>query len=102
MGGIGIGGPMGGGGMDFMGGGMGCMGGMGAMAAFGGVANEAMFKAALQSGGMEQPNSQLLLLLPAELLRQVLVPRGHLQEIAEKCGIRIDCAEVPPNMCQVA
>merc|ERR1740138_1336376 len=66
-------------------------------------ANEAMFKAALQSSAMETPSAQLMLLLPRDVLHQALVPSGHLAEIAQKCQIRIDLgAEVPPNMCQVA
>merc|ERR1712039_285598 len=103
-------------GMGMMGGmgGCGMMGGMGgmtpmsggtmAMMGMGGVgANEAMFKAALQSASMGQPSpSQLVLLIPSDVLQQALVPQGHLGDITQKCGIRIDLGEeVPPNLQQV-
>merc|ERR1719411_2098732 len=86
------------GGMDFMYGGMGMIGNN-----MCGMGNEAMFRVALQSSMVGQSNAQLLLLLPVDMLQQLLVPQGHLAEIAQKCGIRIDLGiEVPTNMCQVA
>merc|ERR550534_2796024 len=73
---------------------MGMMGGVGA--------NEAMFRAALSSG-IHGGQSQLLVLLPAELVQRVLIPRGHLAEIAQRCQVRIDLgADVPPNLRQVS
>merc|ERR1712110_1098811 len=92
---------MGMGGMDFMG--AGAMGGMTGAMGGGMGGNEAMFKAALQSSLMGQSSAQLLLLLPLDLLQQTLIPQGHLGEIAQKCGIRIDLGgEVQSNACQVA
>merc|ERR1712060_620567 len=79
-----------------MGGGMcgGMCGGMGG--------SEAMFRAALQGNMGGTVMSQLSLLLPAELLSKSLVPHGHMAEIAQRCGIRIDLGDkVPPDMCQV-
>merc|ERR1719361_2346163 len=85
-------------GMDFMHGGMGMLSNN-----MMGMGNEAMFRAALQSSMQGQSNAQLLILLPVDLLQQILVPQGHLAEIAQKCGIRIDLGmELPNNMCQVA
>merc|ERR1711920_99865 len=63
--------------------------------------SEAMFKAALKSVGGGQ--SQMLLLLSAELLQKALIHFGHLAEIAEKCQVRIDLgAELPPGFRQVS
>merc|ERR1712217_572527 len=57
---------------------------------------EAMFKTALKS--VSGSESQLILLLSAELLQKALIPFGHLAEIAERCQIRIDLgAELPPG-----
>lgn len=115
-------GPMGG--MSGIGGmgGMGAMGGMGCMGALGGIgmdgmgmmgggmvgmggcggSNEAVFRAALCSGGAGQPSSQLMILLPAILVHQSLVPHGHLADIAQKCQVRVDLgADVSPGMLQV-
>merc|ERR1712070_986843 len=77
--------------------GMGSMGGMG-------MSSETSLMMAFHGNAvMQGPHSQLLLLLPVGLLEQALVPRGHLQEIAQRCQIRIDLgAEVPPKMRQVA
>mmetsp|Transcript_41309 Transcript_41309/g.133104 ORF Transcript_41309/g.133104 Transcript_41309/m.133104 type:complete len:122 (+) Transcript_41309:359-724(+) len=36
--------------------------------------------------------SQLLLLLPEAALQQVLIPSGHVQEVARRCQVRIDLA----------
>lgn len=86
--------------MDYVG----MMGGMGMMGGGMGIGtggNEAMFRMALQSG-MGQFHAQLMLLLPADAVRQALVPRGHLQEIAQRCQIRMDLGqEIPPNLLQV-
>mmetsp|Transcript_51742 Transcript_51742/g.160307 ORF Transcript_51742/g.160307 Transcript_51742/m.160307 type:complete len:131 (-) Transcript_51742:343-735(-) len=99
------------GGMGLMGGNMGMagigMGGMNGMSGMSGVSStgvqEAMFKVALQSSMLGQVNTQLMFLLPMELLQKVLVPRGHLAEIAQRCQIHIDLgAEVPPSMRQVS
>merc|ERR1712176_1653971 len=87
--------------MDLVGSGMSMMGGnLGGMPG----RNEAMFKAALQTSSLGQhANSQLLLILAADLLQQFLVPRGYLAEIAERCGIRIDLGgQVPPHSIQVS
>mmetsp|Transcript_138412 Transcript_138412/g.240873 ORF Transcript_138412/g.240873 Transcript_138412/m.240873 type:complete len:108 (+) Transcript_138412:3-326(+) len=78
--------------MSGMGMGMAGMAGMGHMA----------FQTALQSSLFGQQSSQLLLLLPMELIQKALIPSGHLAEIAEKCHIRIDLGrEVPPNLREV-
>merc|ERR1719221_2052651 len=84
---------------------VGAMGGM-----FGGYgmmgqgvgSSEVMFREALQLTIAGQCTSQMSLLLQAELLFKALVPYGHLADIAQKCGIRIDLgAEIPPDTCQV-
>eukprot|EP00971_Amphidinium_carterae_P026691 526496-Amphidinium_carterae.2 len=63
--------------------------------------NETLMRAAFQEG-IGNLTGQLLLLLPAKLLHQTLIPHGHLGEIANACGIRIELgAEHPPNQ-QVA
>merc|ERR1719433_1879170 len=86
------------------------MGGMGSMGMMGmggtmGAANsgESMFWAALRASAVGQFPGQLLLLIPADLLQQALVPHGHLADIAQRCQIRIDLGgEVPPNFLQVS
>merc|ERR1712232_1112424 len=108
------------GGMDMIGGSMGSLGGMGPLGSMDFLgcnmgmmglgtmsgamaANEAMFRAALQSTMTSQANSQLFLLLPVDLLQKALVPHGHLADIAQRCQIRIDLGvDVPPNMRQVS
>merc|ERR1712217_635841 len=93
-------GGLGGMGIDTMGG-PGMMGGLMGMAA-GGCFNEPVFRAALSSGGPGQPTAQLMLVLPERLVRQSLVPHGHLTEIADKCQIHVDLgAEVSAGMLQV-
>lgn len=92
----GMGGPMGFGspmGMYGMGG-MNCMGPMGPMGgmAMGGacMGGEAVFRMMLQGSVLGQAPSEMVLVLPNELLHQCLIPQGHLAEIARKCEIRID------------
>mmetsp|Transcript_123776 Transcript_123776/g.344502 ORF Transcript_123776/g.344502 Transcript_123776/m.344502 type:complete len:141 (+) Transcript_123776:2-424(+) len=112
MGGMGAMGGMGGvsgiGGMSAMGamGPMGPVGAMGMMGMGGSVGTgggEQMLRAIQQFGMIGRFPGQLLLLLPADLLQQALVPHGHLADIAQKCQIRIDLgAEVPPSLLQVS
>merc|ERR1719362_2620992 len=93
-----LGGPMGGmmgGMMGPMGGMMGPMAGMMApksgFAGIGGMGHEATFKEALVSGMTgANPSARLNLVLRSSLLQSFLVPKGHLEEIARKCGVRID------------
>merc|ERR1712176_1033689 len=111
MGGMGSMGNMAGmGGMSGMGG-MGgisnpMMGAMGmgnpAMGAMGmnGSTNEKAFLAALQSSGIN--SARLTLLLPANLVQNILVPRGFMGEIAQRSGAQIDLGdEGPVGMRQV-
>eukprot|EP00747_Dinoflagellata_sp_TGD_P168603 gnl/TRDRNA2_/TRDRNA2_195379_c0_seq1.p2 gnl/TRDRNA2_/TRDRNA2_195379_c0~~gnl/TRDRNA2_/TRDRNA2_195379_c0_seq1.p2 ORF type:complete len:111 (-),score=25.10 gnl/TRDRNA2_/TRDRNA2_195379_c0_seq1:85-417(-) len=80
---------------------MGGMMGMGGM----GMSQEAIFFNNLQqfTGMAGQMSSQVMVLLPVNLLTNALVPHGHLGDIAQKCNVRIDLgAEVPPNMRQVS
>jgi len=103
-------------GMNSMGGmgGMAGMGTMGSMTSLGSMnsgmgglsGSEMMFAAALRSmNGMTNqfgPQSQLVLLLPAELIQRALIPQGHIAEIAQRCGIRVDLGgEVHPDLLQV-
>merc|ERR1712032_375531 len=82
---------MGMGGMGNMG-----MGGMGGM----GSSNEQAFMQALQASGVN--NAQLTLLLPQNLLQNVLIMRGFMQEIAQRSGCKIDIGnEGPAGMRQV-
>merc|ERR1712187_205177 len=75
-------------------GGMG-MGGMGM-----GSSNERAFMTALQASGIN--NAQLTLLLPQNLVQNILVPRGFMAEIAHKSGSKIDLGnESPPGMVQI-
>eukprot|EP00928_Gymnodinium_smaydae_P002503 TRINITY_DN1089_c0_g1_i1.p1 TRINITY_DN1089_c0_g1~~TRINITY_DN1089_c0_g1_i1.p1 ORF type:complete len:741 (+),score=154.81 TRINITY_DN1089_c0_g1_i1:199-2421(+) len=47
--------------------------------------------------------SRLMLLLPRRLTRQHLIPRGRLQEVAQRCGVRIDLhSEVEPDGIEVS
>merc|ERR1719329_1452074 len=39
------------------------------------------------------PSSQLSLVMPASLITQSLVPRGHLADIAQRCSVRVDLGE---------
>merc|ERR550525_916370 len=87
-----------------MGGGMG-MGSMGTGGMGGGMMgntqNEMAFQLMLQQMG-GQPQAQLSLLLPKHLLHDILIPQGHLSDIAQRCQIRIDLgADVSPNKLQV-
>lgn len=94
--GMGMMGSMGGGGM-----GMGMFNPMMGMGmGFGISHNEAAFCQALQSQGTQ---SQLLLLVPQDLLQKALIPHGDLSAIAQRCQIRIDLGDhVAPNMRQVS
>mmetsp|Transcript_71056 Transcript_71056/g.219692 ORF Transcript_71056/g.219692 Transcript_71056/m.219692 type:complete len:161 (+) Transcript_71056:2-484(+) len=85
-----VGGPMPGG----MGMGNPMMGGLGASS------NERAFIAALQASGIN--NAQLTLLLPQNLVQNILVPRGMMAEIAQRSGSHIDLgSESPAGMRQV-
>merc|ERR1719420_785342 len=91
MGGMGMGGMggMGAGGMGGMGMGMGGLSG-----------NEKQFLTALQNSGVN--NAQLTILLPQNILQNVLIPRGIMQEIAQRSGSQINLgAENPAGMRQV-
>merc|ERR1712060_599189 len=80
-------------------GGLGMMGnpmmGMGATSS-----NERAFLTALQASGIN--NAQLTILVPQNLVQNILVPRGIMAEIATRTGCQIDLgAESPPGMRQV-
>lgn len=113
--GPGMGGPMGMGGqmgMGGMGGPMGMMNGMGGpmgmmgMGGMGGMGMGAMgpmaFQAMLQQSMMGQHEAQLAVLLPVDLIQQVLIPHGHLAEIAQTCNISIDLGAEISSMRQVS
>merc|ERR1719159_1102727 len=92
-------GGMGMGGMGMMQGGMGGMGGMN-MGMDGQSGNERAFHAALQASGISR--AQLTLLLPSNILQNVLIPRGIVQEIAQRSGSTINLGpEGPTSMRQV-
>merc|ERR1712048_1360230 len=82
---------------------MGAMGmGNPAMGAMGlnGSTNEKAFLAALQSSGIN--SARLTLLLPTNLVQNILVPRGFMGEIAQRSGAQIDLgSEGPAGMRQV-
>ncbi|CAJ1442623.1 unnamed protein product [Effrenium voratum] len=81
--------------MGAMGLGMGNMGNMGNMGS-----SEKAFFSALQASGIN--SAELTILLPKDLLHQVLVPRGIMSEVAQRSGSRIDVGEeAPPGMLQV-
>merc|ERR1712039_225679 len=62
--------------------------------------NERMFLSALQSSGIN--NAQLTLLIPINLIQNILVPRGFMAEIAQRSGAKIDLGtEGPAGMRQV-
>merc|ERR1712187_448325 len=90
------------GGMNPMMGGMGMnpmMMGMGNPMMAAGM-NERMFLSALQSSGIN--NAQLTLLIPINLIQNILVPRGFMAEIAQRSGAKIDLGtEGPAGMRQV-
>mmetsp|Transcript_85866 Transcript_85866/g.161677 ORF Transcript_85866/g.161677 Transcript_85866/m.161677 type:complete len:135 (+) Transcript_85866:2-406(+) len=94
MGGMGMGGmgnPMMGMGMAGMGNPM-----MGGMA----MGNERAFMAALQASGIN--SAQITLLIPSNLVQNILVPRGFMAEIAQRSGCKIDLGnEGPAGMRQV-
>merc|ERR1712151_731530 len=78
------------------------MGGMGmGMGMMGGNSgNERAFLAALQASGIN--NAQLTLLIPQQLLQNILIPRGIMAEIAQRSGAQIDLGtESPAGMRQV-
>ncbi|CAJ1358226.1 unnamed protein product, partial [Effrenium voratum] len=86
--------------------GLGCgMGGLGlgmpSLDSFGGMGNEFMFRAALQSGMIAGSQSQLHLLLPSSLLHQTLIPKGHLAEIAQKCQVHLELGQEVSSLQQV-
>merc|ERR1719152_567818 len=69
---------------------------MGAM----GMSNERAFLTALQNSGVN--NAQLTLLVPQNLVQNILVPRGIMMEIAVRSGSKIDLGnEGPVGMRQV-
>mmetsp|Transcript_6277 Transcript_6277/g.12919 ORF Transcript_6277/g.12919 Transcript_6277/m.12919 type:complete len:125 (-) Transcript_6277:23-397(-) len=62
--------------------------------------SEEAFFSALQASGIN--SAELTLLLPSELLHNVLVPRGIMSEVAQRSGSRIDVGEEgPAKMLQV-
>mmetsp|Transcript_128858 Transcript_128858/g.305726 ORF Transcript_128858/g.305726 Transcript_128858/m.305726 type:complete len:95 (+) Transcript_128858:1-285(+) len=62
--------------------------------------SEKAFFSALQASGIN--SAELTILLPKDLLHQVLVPRGIMSEVAQRSGSRIDVGEeAPPGMLQV-
>eukprot|EP00930_Biecheleria_cincta_P073517 TRINITY_DN607_c1_g2_i1.p2 TRINITY_DN607_c1_g2~~TRINITY_DN607_c1_g2_i1.p2 ORF type:complete len:123 (-),score=33.66 TRINITY_DN607_c1_g2_i1:47-382(-) len=80
-------------------GGMG-MGGMGMGMGMGMSMNERSFMSALQASGIN--SAQLTLLLPRELVQNILVPRGMMMEIAQRSQSKIDLGpEGPQGMIQV-
>merc|ERR1719506_2490497 len=93
------------GGMNPMMGGMGMnpmmmMGGMGMGGMNGQGNNERAFMQALQASGIN--NASLTLLVPVNLIQNILVPRGLMAEIAQRSGSQIDLgAEGPAGMRQV-
>merc|ERR1719433_2119040 len=63
--------------------------------------NEKAFLSALQASGIN--NAQLTLLLPSNLVQNILIPRGFMAEVAQKSGSKIDLGiENPPGMRQVS
>lgn len=112
------------GGMNSMGGGngmsgVGGMGGMGSMSGMGGMGGLGISPGGLggmgvgvglggAAGGLDHalqqmaragpPSSQLSLVMPASLIQQSLVPRGHIADVAQRCCVRVDLGEeVPPS-----
>ncbi|CAJ1438923.1 unnamed protein product, partial [Effrenium voratum] len=81
--------------------GMGLGLGMPSLDSFGGMGNEFMFRAALQSGMIAGSQSQLHLLLPSSLLHQTLIPKGHLAEIAQKCQVHLELGQEVSSLQQV-
>merc|ERR1719321_2412762 len=80
-------------------GGIGGMGGS-SVSMDGQSGNERAFHNALQASGISR--SQLTLLLPSNILQNVLIPRGIVQEIAQRSGSTINLGiESPVNMRQV-
>ena len=62
--------------------------------------SEEAFMSALQASGIN--SAELTILLPSDLLHNVLVPRGIMSEVAQRSGSRIDVGdEGPPKMLQV-
>merc|ERR1712176_943382 len=81
-------------GMDMMGSMNPMMGGMGASN------NERAFMSALQASGIN--NASLTILVPQDLVQNILVPRGFMAEIAQRTSCQIDLGtENPPGMRQV-
>merc|ERR1712113_639664 len=62
--------------------------------------NERAFFSALQASGIN--SAQLTLLIPQNLIEQILIPRGIMAEIAQRSGAKIDLGnEGPAGMRQV-
>merc|ERR1712060_652441 len=65
-----------------------------------GSLNEKAFLSALDASGIN--NAQLTLLIPNNLIQNILIPRGFMTEVAQKSGAKIDLGcESPPGMRQV-
>merc|ERR1719409_1129608 len=78
----------------------GMMGGMGGMMGMGMSPNEQAFMKAMQASGIN--NAQLTMLVPQNLIQNILIPRGFMMEIAQRSGTQIDLGpEGPPGMRQV-
>merc|ERR1740117_2020375 len=75
--------------MGGMGMGMGGMGGMGAMG------NEGAFMQALQVSGIN--NATITLLMPVNLIQNILIPRGIMSEIAQRSGAKMDLGSEGPS-----
>merc|ERR1719272_2059781 len=77
------------------------MGGMGMGGMGGGMGNERAFMQALQASGVN--NATLTLLVPVDLVHNILIPRGFMAEIAQRSGAQIDLgSEGPAGMLQVS
>mmetsp|Transcript_104654 Transcript_104654/g.233695 ORF Transcript_104654/g.233695 Transcript_104654/m.233695 type:complete len:99 (-) Transcript_104654:31-327(-) len=56
--------------------------------------NERAFVSALQASGVN--SAQLTVLLPQNLLQNILIPRGIMTEIAQRAGIKMDLGNEGP------
>merc|ERR1740130_642650 len=76
------------------------MGGMGMGMGMGGN-NDRAFMQALQASGIN--NAKLTLLVPVNLVHNILIPRGFMAEIAQRSGAQMDLgSEGPAGMLQVS
>jgi len=63
--------------------------------------SESKFREALEKGMIAASTNQMHLLLPSSLLQDLLIPQGHLADVAKKCQVQIDLGQTVDKLRQV-